>query len=246
MSLHNFHRGYYRSRWEMLHWKETEGSSYLSLLNEMSSTQVAWKKIKDDMQDWMLQEQFLRVLHPEFKSYVILQDPKTAKEAATIADQFHMHTPHLPYLRPAQQPSGPQWPRRRDERGPGRRSGDRPGERAPYQNREENKPGRSTEAHNEQLSHASPSRPNPPQCWICKAEGHIQKYCPNRRECNVLSKEEDAPPKRVFPGTIFGHHVKNIFIDSGSSQSMVALNGCRLTSWCKEKCSPKDPSPTAP
>lgn len=104
MSLHNFHRGYYRAHWEMLHWKEREDASYLNILNDLKITQVAWSKIEDDAKDWMLQEQFIRVLHPDIKNYVILQDPKTAKDAAMIADHFYAQSPRLPHLRPSQRP----------------------------------------------------------------------------------------------------------------------------------------------
>lgn len=220
LTLHDFHRGYYRSRREIQHWVEAEGISYHNLLNDMASTQGAWKKLEDNMQDWMLREQFLRVLHPEVSSYVKLQDPKTAREAATIASRYHTHNPHLPYLRPKAESSGSQWTRRRDDRGSSRGLGGCPREGPPsYKNRDENRQGRADGSRKDQPPKESWGKSEPMKCWTCGAEGHIQKHCPNKRECNAIHK--DTSPPKLFPGTIFGHPVQSIFINSGANQSMV-------------------------
>lgn len=221
LNLHEFHRDHYRSLWTGRHLEETSDLSFQTITNELSGTFLSWKKLEDNVQDWMIREQFLKIIHPEVSSYVIMQDPKTAKEAAEIASRFRSQNPHLPHLKSQWGASNPKWTKRRMDDRPSQGSGGRPKEGSFRKNREDFK-GIKQEGPAKDIPTPSSTKTEPLRCWTCGAEGHVRKHCPNQRECNVMSTSKDKPPKRVFQGKIFGHAIQDIIIDSGATQSMVA------------------------
>lgn len=116
LELHNFQRSYYRQQWSGRHFKDKTDMLYQRVANELKCTLLAWKKLESNTLDWMWREQFLQVIHPEVRSYVLLQDPSTAKEAYEVAERYHSQNPHLPRFNPHLDNPGPRGTRRQDDR----------------------------------------------------------------------------------------------------------------------------------
>lgn len=209
LNLHGRHRGHFRKKWAGETFDVDKCKSYLQLHTHLKQTLTAWNKQEEDT-DWMIREQFYRIAQPDVSRYVALQDPDSAMKAFQLADVYKSQNPHLHWLKRQEKASKAPWPRRKPA--------EELGQKDRYPRKPENKPDYN-QTDRRSTPKSGDSRPR--QCWSCGEAGHLQMDCPKRKECNMAEKD-NRRPLNTFPGTIFGHAVQRILVDTGCDQSQVA------------------------
>lgn len=115
LSFHEFHRDYYRNRWNNACSEEFPNPTFHNIANDLRKTFDSWAKLEESTKEWMIREQFLKLINPEIRRYVTLQDPSSIKEAVEIAARFKGQNQHLTNLKPKWESNTQRWPRKRGE-----------------------------------------------------------------------------------------------------------------------------------
>uniref|UniRef100_A0A669FBS4 Gypsy retrotransposon integrase-like protein 1 n=1 Tax=Oreochromis niloticus TaxID=8128 RepID=A0A669FBS4_ORENI len=159
-------------------------------------------------------EQFLRMLCPELQVWIKEHNPKSAAEAATLADVFVA-------ARSKSQPwSNSAWKAARDSR----RS-----QPPQHPQRSATGVGKPFTRENQPPNTSKPGK-RPPVCYLCGQEGHTKPMCPNNQSklsqmCfvphqNLDIKSERKQSNKITTVKINGQEM-NALIDTGSTQTLV-------------------------
>ncbi|KAL2076474.1 hypothetical protein ACEWY4_027938 [Coilia grayii] len=161
-----------------------EGETAWELQSRLSDLYSKWMcpstKTKEQIGDTIILEQFLRMLNPELKVWVMERNPQTSKQAAELAEAFIAARRHRRgyQLGLQEQPNRrPQGAQRETERRPQSKSAGGGREFRPS-----NIPHTKSSPHTERSPHPKPSQPSMPKprviCHGCGQPGHIKPECP--------------------------------------------------------------------
>ncbi|XP_049447271.1 uncharacterized protein LOC125897860 [Epinephelus fuscoguttatus] len=160
-----------------------------------------------------IMEQYLRMLSPELQVWVKEHGPKSAAEAATLADVF------VAARKKSQPWTNNAWQAAKDTRRP-----------TPPQYHQKSTPGVSKPPAREN-QHVPLRAPNKiPTCYLCGQEGHTKPMCPKNpakltQMCYVPRQNSDIKPKsnqsmKMTNVKINGKNLRAL-IDTGSTQTLV-------------------------
>lgn len=216
LKLNGHHRTYHRLRWDCATLDDSDIKSYLQFSQYIRQTLTDWLKLEEDPREWAMREHFLQKISPEVRAFVATHDPLTLDRAAEIADLYRANHPNARFLqrdvvqgKQKQQSNNvhlstnPNYPKKKTFNQFQEKSS---GPHAPANSKDSSSPKDSTI-----------------KCYTCGDPNHVSPNCPHK-VCLVSGQSNttaSAPQLHTFRGTIFGHNVSQIVVDSGCTQSQV-------------------------
>ncbi|XP_031179965.1 uncharacterized protein LOC116067643 [Sander lucioperca] len=202
----------YRQRFRSLHVEPEESPQ--ELYGRLKELYVKWiqpqGKTLHEISEVLIMEQYLRMLSPELQVWVKEHGPKSAAEAATLADVFV-----------AAREKGQPWSSM------GGKDCHRP---IPPQHQQRSASGAGKPPMREN-QYAPPRAPNrTPICYFCGQEGHIKPMCPKNpvkltQMCFVPRQSVNPEPKGNHIRKMVGVKINGVnlraLIDTGSTQTLV-------------------------
>lgn len=205
----------YRQRFRSLYVEPEESPKELYV--RLKELYIKWiqpqGKTLHEISEILIMEQFLRMLSPELQVWVKEHGPKSAAEAATLADVFV-----------AARKKGQPWSSMGGKAG---KDGHRP---IPPQYQQRPAPGVGKPPMREN-QYTPPRAPNrTPICYLCGQEGHVKPMCPKNpakltQMCFIPRQSANPEPKgnhtmRMTWVKINGENLRAL-IDTGSTQTLV-------------------------
>ena len=205
----------YRQRFRSLHVEPEESPQELYV--RLKELYVKWiqpqGKTLHEISEVLIMEQYLRMLSPELQVWVKEHGPKSAAEAATLADVFV-----------AAREKGQPWSSMGGKTG---KDCYRP---IPPQHPQRSASGAGKPPMREN-QYAPPRAPNrTPICYFCGQEGHIKPMCPKNpvkltQMCFVPRQSVNPEPKGNHTRKMVGVKINGVnlraLIDTGSTQTLV-------------------------
>ncbi|CAJ1064638.1 uncharacterized protein LOC120723181 [Xyrichtys novacula] len=222
----------YRRRFRALdvHQGETPRELYVRLKEMFNKWVKPETTTVKDISELLIMEQFLRMVNPEMEVWIREHDPKTAEEAARLAEVFQSARRGHPRL--ATNHSNSPGVRNKSfggDRGHGQTQGRFPGNKQNAQSRpvHANKPAKSDV-----------------RCYHCNELGHTQYTCPAAGRSKLSLLCSVPRPTMQEPGTqesgrkvpvLINGQREEALVDSGSFQTVVRASLVPREQWADEK-----------